>query len=136
MTFLPIVERELRAAGRRPATHWMRFFAALATLTVWLGLALSTPQSVPVAWLCAFLLVFVAQSGQGISDSEWNSLITSWFILGFGIDLVLGLLAKRRLQGRFREIAFGPLSKKVKAQRADATEALSFGNRPLNSARP
>jgi len=95
------VERELRVAGRRPATHWMRFFAALATLTVWLVLALSTPQSVPVAQLSKNLFI------------------------------AIGLLRRR-----FREIASGPLSKEVRVQRAEATEALSFGHRPLNSARP
>src|SRR5437667_86278 len=45
MTFLPIVERELRVAARRAATHWMRFFAALAAMLIWLLLAWSTPQS-------------------------------------------------------------------------------------------
>ena len=92
MTFLPIVERELRVAARRAATHWTRLCAALATLTLWL--------------------------------------------LGFGIDLVLGLRAQWRLQRRFREIASGSLSKEVKAQRADTTAALGFGHRPLNSAQP
>ncbi len=87
-------------------------------------------------WLCAFLLVFVAQSGRGITHSEGDILITSWFLLGLGIDLVLGLRAKRRLQRRFREIASGRLSKEVKARRADSTAALGFGHRPLNSAQP
>jgi len=87
-------------------------------------------------WLCAFLLVFVAQSGQVISDYGWAILITNWFLLGFGIDLVLGLLAKRRLQRRFREIASGPLSKELKAQRAGATRAMSFGHRPVNATQP
>jgi ABC-type transport system involved in multi-copper enzyme maturation permease subunit len=34
MTFLPIVERELRVAARRKATTWTRFFAALTVLVV------------------------------------------------------------------------------------------------------
>jgi len=87
-------------------------------------------------WLCAFLLVFVAQSGKGISHTEGDILIMSWFLLGFGIDLVLGLRAKQRLQRRFRAIESGPLSKELKAQRADSTATLSFGHRPLNSAQP
>jgi len=117
MTFLPIVERELRVAARRLATHWTRSCAALAALTIWLLLALSTPQWVPVPQLS-------------------KNLLTTWFLLGFGIDLVLGLRAQSRLLRRFREIASGPLSKEVKAQRADATAALGFGHRPLNSAQP
>jgi ABC-type transport system involved in multi-copper enzyme maturation permease subunit len=57
MTFLPIVEREFRAAARRPATHWMRFCAALAALTIWLLLALSTPQRAPVPQLSKNLFI-------------------------------------------------------------------------------
>ncbi len=59
MTFLPIVERELRVAARRPATHWTRFFAAFATMSIWLLLALSTPQSVPVPQLSRNLFIAI-----------------------------------------------------------------------------
>jgi ABC-type transport system involved in multi-copper enzyme maturation permease subunit len=86
-------------------------------------------------WLGAFLLVFVARSGTGISHAEGDILIMSWFLLGFGIDLVLGLRAKQRLQRRFREIASEPLSKEVKTRRAGSKNALSLGHRRLNSAR-
>lgn len=34
MTLLPVVERELRVASRRRATHWMRFLAALAVVGI------------------------------------------------------------------------------------------------------
>jgi len=51
MTFLPIIESELRASARRPTTQWTRFFAALATRTLWLLVALSTPRWVPVPQL-------------------------------------------------------------------------------------
>ncbi len=271
MTFLPIVERELRVAARRPATHWTRFCAALATLAIWLLLVLSAPQSVPVPqlsknlfvaiallafgfcalagvfltadslsiekregttrdilagqcralrrsfripsarlvslnvaliflihtsaaldmgttdqriftgiflggipalladswalswigmemglrgkrqhrallatlgrvllpnWLGAFLLVFVARSGTGVSDTTWSMLITLWFLLGLGIDLVLGLRAQRRLRWRFREIASEPLSKELKARRVDSATAWGLGQSPLNAPQP
>jgi len=87
-------------------------------------------------WLCAFLLVFVAHSGAQFSDTDWENLITSWFLLGLGIDLVLGLKAWYRLHRRFREIASGVLSKQVSAPRTDGTTGLSLGQRPLNSAQP
>ena len=87
-------------------------------------------------WLCAFLLVFVAQSSTGMSETVWSILIMIWFLLGFGIDLELGLLAKRRLLRRFREIASEPLSKEVKTERVDPTAALAIGQRPLNAAQP
>jgi hypothetical protein len=85
-------------------------------------------------WQCAFLLVFVANSGVPISETGWENVITTWFLLGFGIDLVLGLRARSKLMRRFREIASGPLSKEVNAERAGSAAALSFGQRPLNSA--
>ena len=87
-------------------------------------------------WLFAFLLVFVAHSGAPISNIGWENLITSWFLLGLGIDLVLGLQARDRLHRRFREIASGVLSKELNARRTDATAGLSLGRRPLNSAQP
>ena len=87
-------------------------------------------------WLGAFLLVFVANSGAQISERGWENLITAWFLLGFGIDLVLGLRAQSRLLRRFREIASDPLSKKVKARWAGSAATLNFGYRPLNSSRP
>ena len=36
MTFLPIVERELRVAARRPVTYRARLFAAAGVMLVWL----------------------------------------------------------------------------------------------------
>src|SRR5687768_938527 len=43
MTFLPVVERELRAASRRRQTYWRRSLAALVTIgiCVWVWLAMS-----------------------------------------------------------------------------------------------
>jgi len=35
MTFLPIVERELRVTARRPGTYWMRFAIACAVIGAW-----------------------------------------------------------------------------------------------------
>jgi ABC-type transport system involved in multi-copper enzyme maturation permease subunit len=38
MTLLPIVDRELRVAARRPGTYWLRFWVALLVLAVWIVL--------------------------------------------------------------------------------------------------
>src|SRR4030095_2260387 len=59
MSILPIVERELRVYARRAATHWTRFLAALATVTLWLLVALSTPQWVPVPQLSRNLFIAI-----------------------------------------------------------------------------
>ena len=37
MTFLPIVERELRVAARQPSTSLLRFLVALVGVILWLG---------------------------------------------------------------------------------------------------
>jgi len=38
MTFLPIVERELRVAARRRGTYWTRWFAAAGMIGIWVTL--------------------------------------------------------------------------------------------------
>src|SRR2546423_5565248 len=38
MTFLPVVERELRVAARRGITYWLRFLLAVAAFVTWLVL--------------------------------------------------------------------------------------------------
>jgi hypothetical protein len=42
MTFLPIVERELRVAARRPVTYWTRFSAASLAIVIsaWIWLVM------------------------------------------------------------------------------------------------
>ena len=45
MTFLPIVERELRVAARRPATYWLRLGVALVGFCV-MGLLLSNSRRI------------------------------------------------------------------------------------------
>ena len=44
MTVLPIVERELRVAARRPGTYWGRAAAALVALAIMAFIFLSTTQ--------------------------------------------------------------------------------------------
>lgn len=62
MTFLPIVERELRAGARRSKTYWLRLAAALAALVIcaWIALfAIRTQAPVTVGKsLFTYLSVF------------------------------------------------------------------------------
>ena len=51
MTFLPIVDRELRVAARRKGTHWMRILVALTVLAVWTVLIVGAQNSMPPAQL-------------------------------------------------------------------------------------
>src|SRR4030095_15969380 len=71
MTFLPVVERELRVASRRRGTHWMRFFAALLVITVGFILLIGAAPSPPPHRLS--LMVFRATS-----------------LIGFGFCLLAG----------------------------------------------
>src|SRR3989442_15632965 len=45
MTFLPIVDRELRLAARRPGTYRTRFWAAFVFAAICLGLLIGTRRS-------------------------------------------------------------------------------------------
>ena len=56
MTFLPIVERELRVAARRPGTYWTRWFAAVGMMVVWL-LLLAANHRLPAAEVNKSLLL-------------------------------------------------------------------------------
>src|SRR5262245_27664288 len=49
MILLPIVERELRVASRRPATYWLRFLLALGVWVLWFLLLTFGPGAVPLA---------------------------------------------------------------------------------------
>src|SRR5207249_1421786 len=107
MTFLPIVDRELRVAARRPATHWTRFWAALATLTIWLLLALSTPQWVPVPQLGKNLFVALG-------------LLAFGFCIAAGVFLTADCLSVEKREGtlgllfltdlKSHDIVFGKLA--------------------------
>jgi len=45
VTFLPIVERQLRESSRRPATYRMRSLLALAALAIWFFLLVAGSNS-------------------------------------------------------------------------------------------
>ena len=71
MTFLPIVERELRVAARRPATYWTRWSAAVGMMALW-------------------LLLFVAN--RRVSPAELNkTLFVALGVLALGCCLVAGV---------------------------------------------
>jgi len=48
MSFLPIVDRELRTAARRPGTYRVRSLAALAVMIFGFGTLASAPSSAPL----------------------------------------------------------------------------------------
>lgn len=72
LTLLPIVDRELRVAARRPATQWLRAAAALALTLVWFGLMLANQQG-------------------GQQAQLGHNLIRALSLLAFGCALVAGV---------------------------------------------
>ncbi len=68
MSFLPIVDRELRAASRRPSTYWTRTVLGLVACVLW--------------------LLLVATGGRHMQPSEMGKILfimVSILALGFGI---------------------------------------------------
>lgn len=72
MTFLPIVDRELRVLARRPHTYWTRFAAGLAVLLVWA------------------IINFTARSYARPADLS-QSLFIAMCVIGFGFALLSGV---------------------------------------------
>src|ERR1041385_8310692 len=123
MTFLPIVERELRVAARRRGTQWMRFFAALAVLVVWLVLITGSQHTMPPAQLghqlflalsiLAFgfcLLAGVFLTADCLSSEKREGTLGLLFLTDLkGYDVVLGKLAATSLHAFYGLLAALPV---------------------------
>jgi len=122
MTLPPMVERELRVAARRPATHKVRFFAALGVLSLWLLLMVmgrSTPASTLGPLLfgviggAAFgfaLLAGVFFTADCLSEERREETLGLLFLTDLrGYDVVLGKLAATSLQAAYGLLAVLPL---------------------------
>ncbi len=98
MTFLPIVERELRAAARRKATSWTRFFAALTVLVVG-GVLLAANQrhlSAPYVGQQLFMAVSILAFGFALLAGIF---LTADCLCSERHDGTLGLLFLTDLRG-------------------------------------
>src|SRR5881628_465284 len=123
MTFLPIVERELRVAARRRGTHSMRFCVALAVLVVWLALILGSQRTMPPAQLghqlflalsiLAFgfsLLAGVFLTADCLSSEKREGTLGLLFLTDLkGYDVVLGKLAATSLHAFYGVMAVVPM---------------------------
>jgi len=72
MTFLPIVEREMRVAARRPQTQWFRLLAAVAAI----GLA---------------FVIFAAHQGPASTGQLSKLIFMALSVLAFGFSLLAGV---------------------------------------------
>jgi ABC-type transport system involved in multi-copper enzyme maturation permease subunit len=88
MTFLPIVERELRVASRRPLTWWTRLSAALIVLVLFGGMQ---------------VLIGLSRGGMGISAGQIQFMVLKWIVFvaacAAGVFLTSDALSEEKREG-------------------------------------
>ncbi|MFO1513971.1 MAG: ABC transporter permease subunit [Verrucomicrobiota bacterium] len=121
MTFLPIVERELRTAARQRVTHWMRLIAAGLALTIWFMLAVfgnnltSSQRATAIFWTINILslgfamLAGVFLTADCLSEERREGTLGLLFLTDLkGHDVVLGKLASTSLHSVYGLLAVVP----------------------------
>jgi len=122
MTLPPVVDRELRVASRRPATHRVRFFSALGVMALWI-LLLGMNRSATAASLSQLIFVIFGSIALGfamlagvfltadcLSEEQREETLGLLFLTDLkGYDVVLGKLAATSLQASYGLIAVFPL---------------------------
>jgi ABC-type transport system involved in multi-copper enzyme maturation permease subunit len=122
MTFLPIVQRELRVAARRSSTYWLRFFAALAVLVMWIVLLMGTRRMTPaqlsqhiLTMLGSLTLGFCMMAGvfltaDSVSGEKREGTIGLLFLTDLkGFDVILGKLVATSVHAFFGLLAAIPV---------------------------
>jgi ABC-type transport system involved in multi-copper enzyme maturation permease subunit len=122
MTFLPIVERELRVAARRHSTFWMRLVLALAAIAIGFFLYLAHAQLTPQALgkeifggLGALALLYCLASGRRstadcLSEEKREGTLGLLFLTDLkGYDVVLGKLAATSVNAFYGLLAVLPV---------------------------
>jgi ABC-type transport system involved in cytochrome c biogenesis permease component len=123
MTFLPVVERELRVAARRKATHWARFFAALTVIVIGFVLLLgsqrklSTPQLGQMLFMGTSVLGFTFSLLAGVfltadclcSERRDGTLGLLFLTDLRGFDVVLGKLVANSVTAAYGLLAIVPM---------------------------
>ncbi len=122
MTFLPIVDRELRVAARRGGTYWMRWAAALAALVGAIFIYVSTyregakdaglPLFVALAVLANVyaILAGLRTTADCLSQEKREGTLGLLFLTDLkGYDIVLGKLAATSLNAFYGLLAMFPV---------------------------
>jgi ABC-type transport system involved in cytochrome c biogenesis permease component len=123
MTFLPIVERELRVAARQPLAFLLRFFAALIATLFWLTLlgarsATATPAGVGQTFFSvASILLFIGCGFSGvfltadaISNEKRDGTLGLLFLTDLrGYDVVLGKLVSSSVRAAYALLGVFPV---------------------------
>lgn len=122
MTFLPIVERELRVASRRRSTYWLRSGAAAAVIVlgIWLFLMLqrSPPRELAMSLFCVLTAVAVFSAlfsgvratADCLSEEKRQGTLGLLFLTDLkGYDVVLGKLVATSLSAFYGILATVPM---------------------------
>jgi ABC-type transport system involved in multi-copper enzyme maturation permease subunit len=123
MTFLPIVERELRVAARRRATFWMRSLLGVGTILLWLFLlvagqrSVSSPQlglqlfiATGVVALLFCLLAGLFLTADCLSEEKREGTLGLLFLTELkGYDVVLGKLLATSLHAFYGLLTILPV---------------------------
>ncbi|MCX6929412.1 MAG: ABC transporter permease subunit [Verrucomicrobia bacterium] len=122
MTFLPIVERELRIAARRPGTYRTRWLAALGMMGVWVLLAaanrrmsaaeLSKTQFIALGVLALgfCLLAGIFLTADCLSEEKREGTLGLLFLTDLrGYDVVLGKLIATSVHSVYGLLAMFPV---------------------------
>ncbi len=122
MTFLPIVERELRVAARRRATYWSRLVMALVAIILGAGVLLANlgaPQSTlgnfVFTALAVLALIYCLSSGRRstadcLSEEKREGTLGLLFLTDLnGYDVVLGKLVATSLNAFYGLLAVFPV---------------------------
>jgi ABC-type transport system involved in cytochrome c biogenesis permease component len=122
MSFLPIVDRELRISSRRPATYRMRWILVVAVLLVWFFLLansqrISTAQRGRMLFMAVGILAFVFSLFSGVfltadclSHEKREGTLGLLFLTNLrGYDVVLGKLIATSLHAFYGLLAILPL---------------------------
>src|SRR2546430_519889 len=122
MTFLPIVERELRVASRRRGTYWNRVLAALSAILVFAGtlwfegrvapkeLGKDVFQVLSGLFLFSSLVAGIRYTADCMSEEKREGTLGLLFLTDLkGYDVVLGKLAATSLDAFYGLIAIIPV---------------------------
>ncbi|MSU19892.1 MAG: ABC transporter permease [Pedosphaera sp.] len=123
MTFLPVVERELRVAARRRSTYWTRCGAGLMAIVACAWMWWSMAKDVPSAQLSTTLfatisgfalayslLAGVRVTADCLSDEKREGTLGLLFLTDLkGYDVVLGKLVATSVNSFYRLLAIFPV---------------------------
>ncbi len=122
MQLLPVVGRELRVASRKPGTYWLRFFAALAGILIFLFTLIGESHSPPASiaremfditsgvtfFACLFAGAF--QTSDCLSSEKREGTLGLLFLTDLkGYDVVLGKLVSNSIPSQYGLLSILPV---------------------------